>query len=103
MLSMKSFQPGAIVGLSMTTETNMNKNSIPIYRNSISECPIMGRSCEGSNLDFIQTRFNVRQDFFGDEMTSFAPLCKCERLLPGHDWTETWKTKKERRSATTCP
>jgi hypothetical protein len=86
-LSKIPFQPDAISSLLRTTETeaNMNKNNIPIYEIPISDRPmIIGRGCIGSNLDIGQARINVRQDFFGDKMTSFAPLRKCERLLPGH-------------------
>ena len=40
--------------------------------------------CVESHLNNAQARFDVRQDFFGDKMASFAPFCKGERLLPGH-------------------
>jgi len=38
-----------------------------------------------SDLHSGQARFDVRQEFLGDEMASFAPFRKRERLLPGHD------------------
>ena len=42
------------------------------------------RICVESNLNTTQAGFDLRQDFFGNEMASFSPFCKGERLLPAH-------------------
>ena len=42
------------------------------------------RICVESNLNTAQASFDLRQDFFRNEMASFGPFCKGERLLPAH-------------------
>jgi len=61
----------------------MNKNNIPIYEIKLASL-LFAPSIVASDLDIGQARFYLRQDFFSDKMTSFAPFCECERLLPGH-------------------